>query len=135
MQAHVVDSGTCPLHLDVPQLGLKVLDVAAAIAYLAVQTRKDGRIVGRLAHDIGGVDQSPFLVNFLLHLADGLVDGSHGSEGCALSCGGVPGGVPGGLGGERRGCPSGLWHRLEAKTACGCKERICRSYRATDASE
>lgn len=110
LQAHVVHVGLCALHLDITQLGLEVLNVPAPIAYLAVETRQHGGVVGRLAHGVGSVDEGLLLVNLLLDLADGVIGGSHGGGGgpgraCAV-CGGS---LDVAACAERRRCPSGRW--------------------------
>jgi hypothetical protein len=69
------------LHFQVSELRLEVVDVAAAILDLAVDAREDGRVVGRLAHGIRGVDQGPFPVNLALHIGHRLVDARHGDGG------------------------------------------------------
>jgi hypothetical protein len=74
LQTHVVEARLGPLYLEVAQLGLEVVDVAAAIADLAVQTRQHGGVVGRLPHGVGRVDQGPLPVDLALHIGNGLVD-------------------------------------------------------------
>lgn len=81
LQAHVLDAGGSALHAQVSQLGFKVLDIAAAVFDLSVQTREHSRVVGRLAHGIGGVDQGALPVNLALHIGNGLVDVGHGGGG------------------------------------------------------
>jgi len=78
LQAHVVHAGRRPLHLQVPQLRLKVVNVPAAILDLPIESREHGRVVGGLAHGICSVDQGAFPVNLLLHLGHGVVDVGHG---------------------------------------------------------
>lgn len=81
LQAHVLDARSGALHAQIAQLRLEVLDVAAAVLDLAVQTREDGWVVGRLAHGIGGVDQGSLPLDLALHIGDGLVDVGHGGGG------------------------------------------------------
>jgi hypothetical protein len=78
LQAHVLHARRCPLHVQVPELRLEVLNVAAAVLDLAVETREHGRVVGRLAHGIGGVDQGLLAVDLALHIGNRLVDARHG---------------------------------------------------------
>ena len=78
LQTHILHAGGRPLHVQVPQLGLEVVDVPAAIFDLSIETGKYGRVVGGLAHGICSVDQGPFPVNLALHIGNGLVDARHG---------------------------------------------------------
>ena len=87
LQAHVLHACSGALHTQVPQLRLEVLDVAAAVLDLPVQAREHGRVVGRLAHGIGGVDQGPLPVNLALHVGNGLVDARHGGGRLSNSAG------------------------------------------------
>ena len=78
LQIHAIDARRSALQVEVAQLGLEVVDVAAAVFDLAVEAREDGRVVGRLAHGIGGVDQGLFTVDFALHIGNRLLDVGHG---------------------------------------------------------
>lgn len=78
LQTHVINARGRALQVEVAQLGLEVVDVAAAVFDLAVEAREDGRVVGRLAHGIGGVDQGLFTVDFALHIGNRLLDVGHG---------------------------------------------------------
>jgi hypothetical protein len=80
LQTHILHAGGRPLHVQVPQLGLEVVDVPAAIFDLSIETGKYGRVVGGLAHGIGGIDEGPLAVDFALHIGNGFVDVRHGED-------------------------------------------------------
>jgi hypothetical protein len=78
LQAHVLHARRGSLHVQVPELRLEVLNVAAAVFDLSIETREHGGVVGRLAHGIGGIDQSLLAVDLALHIGNRLVDARHG---------------------------------------------------------
>ena len=71
--------------LNIAQSLLEVVDVAGGFADLGVNARADSRVVGRLGHLSGSVDNGIFAVDFADELLDrGLVVVAH--DGC---CGAV----------------------------------------------
>lgn len=79
--------------LNVAQGLLEVVDVAGGFADLRVDTRADGRVVGRLGHLAGSVDDGIFAVDFADELLDGgVIVVAHGGGWCGRSHGVAAGG-------------------------------------------
>ena len=79
--------------LNVAQGLLEVVDVAGGLADLRVNARADGRVVGRLGHLAGSVDNGIFAVDFADELLDGgLIVMAHGGGGSGRSHGVAGGG-------------------------------------------
>ena len=72
-QVHALHVSAHPAHLQLLQPALEILDVPPSILYLGVEARENGRIVGRLAHDIGGVDEHPLAVDLFVDVAGDII--------------------------------------------------------------
>ncbi len=79
LERHVVDAGVDAAQLDILQLLLKKLQIAAAISYLRIDAGSYCLIVRLRTHDVGSIDEGLFALDLLLDVLDGLVV-IHGGE-------------------------------------------------------